>query len=403
MNRAAHRGERGLSRGLLLLMAVTAGLTVGGNYLNQPLIDEISGYFHVSISAAASSVTVAQFGYGLGLLLLVPLGDMVDRRKLAVILVLLAATGQLVAAASVNFPMLLIGTGTAAVFSVAAQVLVPFASDLAAPGKGGSAVGTMMTGLLIGILVARAVSGMLSLVGGWTTVYWLVGGLLLLIAAMLWRQLPTVAPRSRFSLTELPASMIGAWLRFPKVRARSVMSFMLFAAMSACFATMTPLLAGAPFSLGPATIGLVGLLGVIGALGAGPIGRLADRGLGTQVVALGIGLLLIGWISMWFGSAHLAMFCLGFILLDCGLQAAHVTNLAVVQSQDTALRSRLNSIYMTLYFIGGAVGSAVAVGLWDRFGWHGVTLAGIAFVLAAALVLVWELLGDRRRQHRERA
>jgi predicted MFS family arabinose efflux permease len=400
---AEQRADRGLGRGLLILMATATGLCVGGNYLNQPLIDEISRYFGVSISAAASTVTVAQFGYAVGLLLLVPLGDVVDRRKLAVCLVLLTAVGQLVAAASVNLPMMMVGTAIASLFSVAAQVLVPFASELAARDKAGSAVGTMMTGLLVGILLGRAVSGMLSLVAGWRTAYWVLGGLLLVIAALLWRRLPTVPRAATVSLAGIPASMIGAWRRFPKVRSRSLMSALLFASVSACFATMTPLLAGPPHDLEPATIGLVGLLGVIGAMGAGPIGRLSDRGLGTQAVAAGIGLLLLGWISMWFGSSLLVMFGIGFVLTDCGLQAAHVTNLAVVQAQDPALRSRLNSLYMTMYFIGGAVGSAVAVALWDRFGWHGVVLAAVGFVLTAALIMMGELLGDRRRPHRQQA
>lgn len=395
--------EAGLGRGLLILMATATGLCVGGNYLNQPLIDEISRYFGVSISAAASTVTVAQFGYAVGLLLLVPLGDVVDRRKLAVSLILLTAVGQLVAGASVNLPMLMVGTATASLFSVAAQILVPFASELAARDKAGSAVGTMMTGLLIGILVARAVSGMLSLVAGWRTAYWALGALLLVVAALLWRRLPTVPRATSISIAGIPSSMIGAWRRFPKVRSRSLVSALVFASISACFATMTPLLAGPPYDLGPATIGLIGLLGVIGAVGAGPVGRLSDRGLGTRTVAAGIVLLLLGWISMWYGSALLVMFGLGFILTDCGLQAVHVTNLAVVQAQDPALRARLNSLYMTMYFIGGAVGSAVAVALWDRFGWHGVVLAAVGFVLTAALIMAGELLGDRRRGQRQRA
>lgn len=401
MSGASRDGSAGLSRGLLLLMATATGLCVGGNYLNQPLIDEIARHFGVTVAAAATSVTVAQFCYAAGLVLFVPLGDMVDRRRLAVTLVLASAAGLLLAAASTSFPLMLVGTAVGSLFSVAAQVLVPFASELAAPGKGGSAVGTMMTGLLIGILVARAASGMLSLVAGWKTAYWLVGVLLVVIAVLLWRRLPTVPASESFSLTRMPASMIDAWRWLPKVRSRSVVSALLFASVSACFATMTPLLSAPPHRLGPAAIGLVGLLGVVGALAAGPVGRLADRGLGNRVVAAGIGLLLAGWIAMWLGASSVAMFGLGFILTDCGLQSAHVTNMAVVYAQQPALRSRLNSLYMTMYFIGGSVGSATAVALWGRFGWHGVVLAAIGFVLAAAVVLAVELLGDRRRDVKE--
>lgn len=395
-NSAERTGHSGLSRGLLMLMATATGLAVGGNYLNQPLLDEISRHFGVSVSVAATSVTVAQFAYALGLVLFVPLGDMIDRRRLAVVLVLLSAAGLLTAALSPTFAVMMIGTGVASLFSVAAQVLVPFASELAAPGRGGAAVGTMMTGLLTGILMARAVSGMLSLVGGWKTAYWVLGALLVAMAAALWRALPTVAPSEPFSLTRVPASMGRAWIAYPVVRYRSIISGLLFASVSACFATMTPLLAGPPHRLGPGVIGLLGLLGVLGAFAAGPVGRWADRGLGNRTLGVGLLVLLAGWVAMWFGTTSVVMFGVGFVLTDVGLQSAHVTNMNVVYAQEPALRSRLNSIYMTTYFIGGSVGSAVAVALWGRFGWHGVVLAAIAFVAAAGAV--WGV--ERRRTRR---
>ncbi|WP_181833723.1 MFS transporter [Acidipropionibacterium virtanenii] len=389
-------GGRGLSHSLLLLMATATGLCVGGNYLNQPLLDEISRHFGVPVATAATSVTVAQFAYALGLVLFVPLGDMVNRRKLAVTLLVLSAAGLLTAAVSTTFTVMMIGTAVGSLFSVAAQVLVPFASELAAPGRGGSAVGTMMTGLLVGILVARAVSGMLSMVGGWKTAYWVLGVLLVAMAAALWRALPDVPVPETFSLTRVPASMAKAWTRYPKVRSRAVISALLFASMSACFATMTPLLAGPPHDLGPGVIGLLGLLGVVGAFAAGPVGRLADRGLGNRAVASGLAILAAGWLAMWFGTWSVVMFGIGFILVDLGLQSAHVTNMNVVYAQEPTLRSRLNSLYMTTYFIGGSVGSAVAVGLWSRFGWHGVVIAALAFVAAAGVVFALELLRDRR-------
>ncbi len=398
MSGTSRDGGAGLSRGLLLLMATATGLAVGGNYLNQPLIDEIARHFSVTVSRAATSVTVAQFAYALGLVLFVPLGDMIDRRKLAVTLFLVSAAGLLTAAASGSFAVMMIGTAIASLFSVAAQVLVPFASELAAPGRGGAAVGTMMTGLLTGILVARAVSGMLSLVGGWKTAYWVLGALLLVMAATLWKMLPEVPAPETFSLTRVPASMGRAWMRYPKVRSRAIISALLFASVSACFATMTPLLAGPPHHLGPGVIGILGLLGVVGAFAAGPVGRMADRGLGNRTVVLGLVILAAGWASMWFATGSVVMFGIGFVLTDLGLQSAHVTNMNVVYAQEPALRSRLNSLYMTMYFIGGSIGSAVAVGLWSRFAWHCVVIAALAFVAAAGIVFALERLADRRRR-----
>lgn len=224
---------------IVLLMAAATGLCAGGNYFNQPLLDSIADHLNVSASAAAATVTIAQVAYALGLILLVPVGDMVDRRKLTVGLMLLAATGQAVSGFAPNFATLAVGIAVAGVFSVAAQVLIPFAASLAEPERSGQVVGTIMSGLLIGILLARSVAGVLSGLGGWSTVYKVAAVLMVVMAVALWRSLPSDSadrPKASYRATLASVGKLAATL--PRLRTRSAMGGLAFAAVSTVFTTM---------------------------------------------------------------------------------------------------------------------------------------------------------------------
>ncbi len=187
----------GLSSALVGLMSVATGLCVASNYYIQPLLHTIALHFHLSVAFAGFIVTSAQLGYACGLLLLVPLGDMLERRGLIVAMMVLAALGMVIIALSSSFPVLLLGTVLTGLFSVAAQILVPLAATPARPETRGKVTGTVMSGLLLGILLARTVAGGLAQLGGWQTVYWVASVLMLLMALALWRALPRITPRSR--------------------------------------------------------------------------------------------------------------------------------------------------------------------------------------------------------------
>ncbi len=316
---------------IVLLMAAATGLCAGGNYFNQPLLDSIADHLNVSASAAAATVTIAQVAYALGLILLVPVGDMVDRRKLTVGLMLLAATGQAVSGFAPNFATLAVGIAVAGVFSVAAQVLIPFAASLAEPERSGQVVGTIMSGLLIGILLARSVAGVLSGLGGWSTVYKVAAVLMVVMAVALWRSLPSDSadrPKASYRATLASVGKLAATL--PRLRTRSAMGGLAFAAVSTVFTTMAFLLSG-EFGYSDTQIGLVGLLGVAGALMATVAGRLADRGgLGQLATGGAIAILLVSWLPFVAGATHVVWFLVAIVLADLALQGVHVSNQNVI-------------------------------------------------------------------------
>ncbi|NLU82754.1 MFS transporter [Rhodococcus sp. HNM0569] len=380
-------------------MAIAAGLCAGGNYFNQPLLDSIAGALSVAPATAAVSVTVAQVAYGAGLLLLVPLGDLLDRRKLAVGLMLLAAAGQALSGWSPNIATFLTGTAVAGAFSVAAQVLVPFAASLADPARSGRAVGTMMSGLLVGILVARSAAGLVSTLGGWTTIYRIAGALMIVVALALWKVLPDDSPsqRTRIGYGEALRSLGSLVARYPRLRTRAMLGATTFAAVSAVFATMALLLSRAPFGYSPATIGLIGLSGVAGAVAASAVGRLADRGLAQWASFGGLVLLLVCWPLFGFLGAHsVAWFVVSFVVADLALQSVHISNQNIVFALEPQARSRMNSVYMTAYFVGAAAGSAVGTTAWRAGGWTAVCVAGAALSMLSFAVWAVDLRATRR-------
>jgi len=381
--------HRGLSTALLLLMAVATGLCAGGNYFNQPLLDTIATALHTTHAAAAATVTIAQVAYAAGLVLLVPLGDMTERRNLAVGLMLAAATGQAISGFSTGIGMLSVGIATAGLFSVAAQVLVPLAATLAAPGRSGRAVGTVMSGLLLGILLARSVAGVLAGLGGWWTVYRLSAVLMVAIAFALWRALPASRPRHATGYLATLRSTIRLALELPRLRTRALLGALSFASLSALFSTMAFLLAAPPFDLSDTGIGLVGLAGVAGALAANAAGGLADRGGSQLATCIALAILVGSWPLFSLGGTSLTWFLVAMVLADLGLQGIHVSNQSIIYALAPEARARLTSVYMTTYFVGAAAGSSLGSAAWSMWGWTGVVWLGGGLSLAS--VLAWLL------------
>ncbi|MFF0814105.1 MFS transporter [Rhodococcus sp. NPDC003318] len=372
-------------------MATATGLCAGGNYFNQPLLDSIADALGVDQSTAAVTVTVAQVTYGIGLLFLVPLGDLLDRRVLSVGLMLLAAAGQAISGIAPGIGWLMLGTGIAGLFSVAAQVLVPFAATLAEPGRRATAVGTVMSGLLVGILLARSVAGLLSGLGGWQTVYRVSAVVMVVIALALWRALPSSREDLGLGYGGILASMGRLVRDEPRLRIRGALGAVSFASVGVVFATMAFLLSGDPFGLDDVAIGLVGLAGVAGALMANATGRLADRGLVQFTSGGGVLLLCASWALFGLGAQHLVAFLIAMIVADMALQSVHVSNQSIVYTLAPHARARVTSVYMTAYFIGGATGSALGSVAWSTHGWAGVCWLGLALAIGGAVLWLTDL------------
>ncbi|MDT0137898.1 MFS transporter [Acidovorax sp. PRC11] len=377
----------GLSLPVLLLMATACGLCAGANYFNQPLLHSIAVHLGVGEATAALTVTIAQVSYAAGLLLLVPLGDKLERRRLIVGLMVLAACGLFLSGFADSFGALAAGTLMTGLFSVAAQVLVPMAATLAAPGRSGRAVGLVMSGLLVGILAARSVAGLLSGIGGWSLVYRVGGIAILIVALALWFVLPTLRTPHPPSYLQVLRSLGTLARRHPRLRSRALLGGLSFGSVSVLFSTMALMLAGPAHRLGDAQIGLVGLAGVAGALMANWAGRMADRGHEQWTTRASVALLLASWAALWLGGASLVWFIVGVLAIDLALQGVHISNQNVIYALAPEARSRLNAVYMTSYFAGAALGSALGSAAWQHGGWGATCAVGTAVALANGAAL----------------
>jgi len=378
---------QGLSPALIHLMSVATGLAVASNYYAQPLLDTIARAFDLSASSAGFIVTAAQLGYAAGLLFLVPLGDMFERRMLIVSMTLLAAGGMLITASSQSLTMMIIGTALTGLFSVVAQILVPLAATLASPEKRGKVVGTIMSGLLLGILLARTVAGLLASLGGWRTVYWVASVLMVIMALALWRGLPKVKQENHLNYPQLLASVFSLFTRDKLLRTRAILGCLTFANFSILWTSMAFLLAAPPFNYSEGVIGLFGLAGAAGALGARPAGGLADKGKSHMTTSAGLVLLLLSWGAIWYGHVSVLALIVGILVLDLTVQGVHITNQTVIYRVKPDARNRLTAGYMTSYFIGGAAGSLISASAWQHAGWTGVCAIGA--IVAAINLLVW--------------
>lgn len=382
-----------LSRWLVLLMAFATGVAVASNYYNQPLLQTLADEFGLSYARAGTLVTTAQVSYALGLILLVPLGDLLERRGLIVGMTLLVAAGLLLSACAPSFTMLLLGTALAGAFSSVAQVLVPFAATLAAPAERGRVVGTLMSGLLLGILLARTVAGSLSELGSWRAVYFLAAAAMTATALALWCALPRYRHPERLGYPRLLASVFALFREEPELRLYTLLGGLTFALFAMLWTPLAFLLSAEPYGYSDGVIGLFGIVGAVGALAASLAGRLADRGRAAQAITLGLALLALSWLPLGFAGGSLAALLVGVVLLDLAVQLTHVSNMNQVYRLRPEARSRINAGYMTGYFVGGALGSLSSAALYEAFGWRGVCAAGAA--LGVVVLGVWLALGRR--------
>ncbi|GAA2091272.1 MFS transporter [Streptomyces albiaxialis] len=393
----------GIGRGPLLLMTVATGLSAASNYFAQPLLDLISRDLHLSATLAGLIVTASQAGYALGLMLLVPLGDVRDRRRLAVGLFLASAALLAVTAASTGGAMMLAGTVLVALTSVGAQVIVPYAATLAPEAERGRIVGVVMSGILLGGLLARTASGLLSTLGGWRTIYVVNAVLMAGMALLLARFLPRVREEGESSggqagigYPALLRSTLALLREEPVLRVRAALAAFALASYSVQLTALTFLLAREPFGWSESSIGLFGLVGVVGVLTMTFAGRLNDRGYVQHVTAGGVLLLTGSWLVLIAGERSLVWLVLGVIGLNVAQQAVLNSSQKVVYGLRPEARNRINSAFMTTFFVGGAVGSALTSVVWGMAGWSGVCLLGAG--LGAGAVLLWG--AERARSRR---
>ena len=381
-----------MSSGLIVLFAIATGQAVSSNYLAQPLLDTLRREFHVTSAVAGLIVTVAQVGYAAGLVLILPLGDLLERRRLITTLAAVTAAGLAAAALAPSLGPFAVAVGLVGLTSVMAQLLVPFAATLAPEAERGRVVGTVMSGLLLGILLGRVVSGLVAAAAGWRAVYGVAATLMLVQMVVLYRVLPTYRERVALTYPRLLASVLTIARAEPELRRCAVHGVCSFAAFSALWTTLAFLLAGPRYGFGEAVIGLFALVGVAGALTASVVGRFADRGWTYWLTGVTSMLLVAGYALLWLGATSLAALLVGILILDIGCQGLHITNQTDIYRLRPEARSRINAFYMTSCFVGAALGSATAALVYGAYAWGGVCVLGAGFGLASTL---WWAVGPR--------
>lgn len=382
----------GISNGMVFLLACACGLIAANLYYAQPLIGLISPDVGLSATASSTIVTLTQIGYCLGLLLLVPLGDLMENRRL--ILCTLAGTtlALLMTAAAPSTPWLLAASLLIGLGAVGAQVLIPFAVHLTPEAVRGRVVGNVMSGLLTGIMLARPTASLLADAFGWRAVFGLSAALMVALAIALRHLLPTRRPAADHGYLELIGSLWVVLRDTPLLRRRAAYQAAMFAAFSLYWTAVPLVLASPSFGLSQRGIAFFALAGAAGALAAPIAGRLADRGKTRIATGLSMALVAVSFLMAWAGSHSLAWLVVAGIALDLGVQANAVLGQRAIYGLGAHIRSRLNGLYIAIFFAGGAVGSSVASAVFTHGGWEWVCAVGVAFPLMA-----WAFYGTERR------
>ncbi|PEL01300.1 MFS transporter [Bacillus toyonensis] len=379
-----------MSHALALLFAAACGMSVANIYFAQPLLDQLSNEFGINHSIIGVVITVTQIFYGVGLLLLVPLGDLLNQRRLIVGQMLLSTTALVIVGTASSSMVLFAGMALVGLLAVVTQTLVAFAATIASPTERGRVVGIVTSGIVIGILLARTFAGILTDVAGWRSVYLFSAALMLLMVFMFMKMLPNVEREVKsLSYPQLIRSVLTLFIQERTLRVRSVLAMLIFADFSILWTSLVLPLSTPPIALSHSVIGAFGLVGVAGALAAARAGKLADQGYGQRTTGIALALLLISWLFISYMEQSLIALVIGIVLLDLAVQAIHVTNQTMILPLHTEARSRLTAGYMVFYSIGSAGGSIASTQIYAHFGWGGVSLLGAS--VSAFALLFWAM------------
>lgn len=386
-----------LSKVQVLGMAVVAGICVSNIYYAQPILHQIAETFKVTESKMGIMVGLGQVGYGAGLLTLVPLGDKVNRKNL--ILILLSILFCILAAIGLvsNYYFIFLFSLLLGLTAVAAQVILPMAAELSGNEKGKN-VGIIFTGILVGILMARVFSGYISEWSNWKMVYYISAGFTIFSLTFVFFKLPSVKPTFKESYFKLISSSFYQLKRFPQLRLYALMGGIAFSIFCSFWTTLTFLLIEQPYKYSSDTIGLFGMLGIAGALVAPMIGKASDKGGSGKTQLIASIILLVGSVVVFLFPNYLISIVLAVIFIDVGVQSIQVTNVALIYRLDQKANSRINTIYMTSYFAGGAIGTFIGLKCWESGGWYYVGVQLVVFSIFVFLMNLFKTIKSNTNQ-----
>jgi predicted MFS family arabinose efflux permease len=370
---------------LMPFLGFACCIGVSSIYFNQPLLLEMAHTFHVTPAHTGFVAVATQIGYAIGIFLIVPLGDVVERRALMMRMFAAVSLALFAVAFAPSVELLIAASVLVGLFASVTHVALPIAPSLVSHEKRGRALGIVMAGLLIGILLARTFAGWVSEVSRWQVVFIAAGCINALFVPLLWKVMPRLEPAAPVYYGEAIRSLWTLFRTQPLLRESSFIGAMVFASFSTFWTTMVFLL-DKHYGLGPGVAGSFGILGACGAFIAPIAGRLADRHGSRYVVGIGLSTLAISYVVLWAFGYHIAGVIAGVLLLDAAAQLCQIANQTRIFGIDPGARSRLNTVYMVIYFAGAAMGSALSTIAWVHYEWRGVCVLGLIFVTIAALV-----------------
>jgi predicted MFS family arabinose efflux permease len=377
-------------------MAVCTGLIVANLYYCQPLIVLIANEFKIPEANAGTITYLTQAGYAIGLFFMVPLGDKIERKKQILMTTFASVIALIIAATAQSFFILQIASLFLGITSIVPQLILPLAASLTAAEQRGKVVGTIMSGLLVGILLSRTLSGFIGQLWGWRSMFWIAAGICLLIFFAIQRKFPVNKPQFQGSYGQLIQSLFTLIKTQPVLREATLINVFCFAQFGAFWTTMVLLLSGEPFNFNSATIGLFGIVGASGALAAPLVGKMGDKGNPRIAVGYGCLLMLISFIVFYFSIESIIGVIIGIVFIDVGIQGVHISNQTRVYSLLPEARNRLNTVFMSFSFLGTAAGSAYGLFLWKLGGWHAVAIGCAVLALLALTVYAVTYKSSRR-------
>jgi len=373
-----------LSNYVLYLLSISAGLIVANLYYNQPLLHQIAVTFNATESAVSNVALSTQLGYTFGLLIIIPLGDKITNKKILKVDFVIMILSLFAAAISNSLILLIISSFFIGFTSAIPQLFVPMAAQLSNDKGRGRAIGIVMSGLLIGILGSRVISGFVGEQFDWRAMYYAAAALMIGLALLLYFKLPTINPNYKGNYFNLMKSLWFYFRSEGSLRLAALRGALAFAGLSAFWTTLVFLMEDS-FGYGSSITGSFGILGIVGALAATVVGKINDRVSKNKIIIFSILLLILSWGIFLISANSLIGLVIGVILVDLGLQALHITNQNIIFFKFPEARNRVNTIYMVGFFIGGAIGSSLGAIAWQYYGWSGVSVLGISLSVLIAI------------------
>lgn len=374
-----------LTSSLILLLSITCGVVVANMYYIQPIGTKVATSLSVSTSAIGILTMLTQLGYALGLLFLVPLGDVVDRPKLIIRMAALSAISLLAAFFAPSFTLFACASFLIGLLSIVPQIIIPYGAVLAGPKARGKVMGTLLSGLLVGILLSRTVSGIVASLFSWRMIYLFALVLVAILTGLLYWKMPRTQIKTTSSVSYLDSLKSLPYLVKTQrlLREASISGFFMFGTFSIFWSTLIFYISSPVYHWGTFEAGILAIFGLSGAVAAPIVGRLSDSYSERKIVGMGLAMQTLSFVALLVAGSHLVVLLVAIILLDVGNQFGQVANQTRVQGLDEAASNRNNTVFMFMYFIGGATGSLLGTTMWQQFGWLGVTLTGLAFQLCA--------------------